>query len=176
MENKNCKNINHSKKARFFDGGLSLDWQMNTGLPLKQIYLFEKTCTVLSNEAVIGFDFATMKKSWQMDECDPILFALPLQNGLAVFGQDGNSAVLDSLTGEVRWHKETGLAATMPLFCFDKLFIATSNTLLCLDAADGHIIWAFEAPDNIIAGPSCRDGNIVVADSGGHVFCLAPPK
>ncbi len=176
MENGNCKSANRSRRAKLFDDGFSLDWQMNTGLPVKQTFLFEKTCMLLSNEMIFGFDLATTKRSWQANEYSSILFMLPLQDGLAIFEQDGSSAVLDNLTGEVRWRKEIGTAATMPLFCFEKLFIATSNTLLCLDAADGHIIWAFETPDNIVAGPSCHDGKIVVADSGGHVFCLAPPK
>ena len=176
MENGNCKSVNRSRKVKLFDDGFSLDWQMNTGLPAKRTFLFEKTCTLLSNEMIFGFDLVTTKRCWQTNEYGPILFVIPLQDGLAVFGHDGTSAVLDSLTGEVRWRKETGAAATMPLFCFEKLFVATSNILLCLDIADGHIIWAFETPDNIVAGPSCRDGKIVIADSGGHVFCLAPPQ
>ncbi len=175
MGNSNCKNTNHQKKTISFDGGFSLNWQMNVELCPKQVSIFERTCVLSCDEKIMGFDFATMKRCWYTDRFSAILFVLPLQDGLAIFGQDGNSAVLDSMTGEVKWSRETGVSATMPLLCFEKIFIATGNILSCLDVADGHIIWAFETPENIVAGPSCRDGRIVVVDSGGHVFCLAPP-
>ena len=80
MGNSNCKNTNHQKKTISFDGGFSLNWQMNVELCPKQVSIFERTCVLSCDEKIMGFDFATMKRCWYTDRFSAILFVLPLQD------------------------------------------------------------------------------------------------
>lgn len=66
-------------------------------------------------------------KMLQTNEYGPILFVIP-QDGLAVFGHDGTSAVLDSLTGEVRWRIKERLPQC-PCFVL-KLLLVTSSSFV----------------------------------------------
>jgi outer membrane protein assembly factor BamB len=123
---------------------------------------------------LVCVDVASLALSWHVSVASSEAFGTPVAaRGLAVMGTpDGAVAAFDAKTGEQRWKVSVSNTVSMLCVVDDAVFAAAAGTLLGMRLTDGAIFAKLPVGDNI-AGPSCENRVIAVADDGGNVIALA---
>ena len=102
----------------------------------------------------------------------------PTVAGDAVFAgaRDFNFYAIDTARPSCLWNRSflKGWAITTPLYKEGALYVGTSEdrVFLCLDPADGHTKWSFEAGFNIFGSPEWHDSTIYFGTMMGKLFGL----
>ncbi len=89
------------------------------------------------------------------------------------FERSGHNPVAVPPELERLWQSDLGDELTQPVVADGKLFVALkdSNSLACIDAADGGMFWRFTAGGRIDSPPTVFDGLVLFGAADGYVYC-----
>ena len=73
-----------------------------------------------------------------------------------------------------RWRVREGLTPTAPVAVGDRVFLAfrDEHAVVCLDAADGRLVWRFVTEARVDSPPTWFRGAVYVGCRDGWVYCL----
>jgi outer membrane protein assembly factor BamB len=131
---------------------------------------------------VLCFNTDGPKLAWDYDKVEggAMVFASPsIADGVVVVGaRDRKVHGIDLTTGKQLWTLQARGDVEAPAAISDGRAYVTSKDkkLYVLDLKTGKELWSFTASRGIEAGVAIGSGVLVLADTGGMVYCLESQK
>ena len=129
----------------------------------------------ISNNEVYALNINTGATLWQTS------MGLSLQQGPVTINGDnlyvaGNGKLMSiaTKTGVINWTYTIGATAYSmwaPSVSSDRVFVAYSNTLYCLDLA-GNLVWSYVMSSSIRSNPAVSNGVVYVGNDGGTLTAI----
>ena len=83
-------------------------------------------------------------------------------------------------TGKLVWNfintRATEFIVSSPIYVDGDLYILDIFNIVCLNAANGHVLWSTYTGDELYVSPSYADGKIYMATSERHILVLDTTK
>ena len=104
----------------------------------------------------------------------PVLGDGTLSSTIFVVSGNGLLYALDVLTGELRWHVDSGGdILSSPLYYTETIYAGEYNgTLFAWDAAGGERLWKFRTPGGIFPQPVALDDTVITGGDEGMIYAV----
>jgi outer membrane protein assembly factor BamB len=107
----------------------------------------------------------------------PIRSAAAVTDKLIVYGSQGKAIyALDPASGKLKWNQPLATRTRVessPVIAGDQVIAATAGGVLyVLDAATSKTKWQYEAGGNFTASPAVVDGQIILGNGDGTLYCF----
>jgi outer membrane protein assembly factor BamB/predicted MPP superfamily phosphohydrolase len=113
--------------------------------------------------------------NWKAETGNTIYFSpVVVKNTLIVGTIEGNLLGLDTQSGKQKWSIPVGgILVGAPIVENNKLYTASSNAFICIDAISGKVIWQNKLPESYSQGtPLIQGDKIIFGAWDTNVYCL----
>lgn len=113
--------------------------------------------------------------NWKKETGNAIYFSpTVVKNNLIIGTIEGNILGLDTQSGNQKWNIPVGgVLVGSPIVENNKLYTASSNAFICIDAVSGKVIWQNKLPESYSQGtPLIHGDKIIFGAWDTNVYCL----
>ncbi|MBF4484343.1 PQQ-binding-like beta-propeller repeat protein [Flavobacterium sp. CSZ] len=113
--------------------------------------------------------------NWKTETGNVIYFSpVMVKNVLVVGTIEGNIVGFDKDSGQQKWSIPVGgILVGSPIVENNKLYTASSNAFICIDAISGKIIWQNKLPESYSQGVPLIHGDLIIFGAWDtNVYCL----
>ncbi len=161
-------------------------FEAQTGKPVWQaIKIWGASSPVISDGKIYlssGSDFYCIKLDdgsvvWQKPYPSKTRTSPAIHNGFVYLASDEELLCVHAETGEAVWSKKMAVTSSV-IYSKNRLFLASNNRFVFIDAANGNEIWAFKSKRDFNTTPALWGTRIYIGCDDGNMYCLGdqPPR